>query len=155
MSDYKKPSITVDIIIFNENHNDFRKSIRNNEFILIKRKNSPYKDHWAIPGGFVDYGESVECAALREAKEETGIDIKICELFGVYSDPKRDPRGHTITIVYLAMGNFDNIKAGSDASDSFISSFNDIINLDLAFDHNKILSDVFNRLKWFHTNINL
>ncbi|MEA4956555.1 Bifunctional NMN adenylyltransferase/Nudix hydrolase [bioreactor metagenome] len=147
MSDYKKPSITVDIIIFNENHNDFRKSIRNNEFILIKRKNSPYKDHWAIPGGFVDYGESVECAALREAKEETGIDIKICELFGVYSDPKRDPRGHTITIVYLAMGNFDNIKAGSDASDSFISSFNDIINLDLAFDHNKILSDVFNRLK--------
>lgn len=147
MSDYKKPSITVDIIIFNENHNDFRKSIRNNEFILIKRKNSPYKDHWAIPGGFVDYGESVEYAALREAKEETGIDIKICELFGVYSDPKRDPRGHTITIVYLAMGNFDNIKAGSDASDSFISSFNDIINLDLAFDHNKILSDVFNRLK--------
>ncbi|OQD59477.1 ADP-ribose pyrophosphatase [Methanobrevibacter arboriphilus JCM 13429 = DSM 1125] len=147
MINYKKPSITVDIIIFNEKNNDDIRITKNKEFVLIKRKNEPFKDHWAIPGGFVDYGELVENAALREAKEETGIDVKIKKLFGVYSDPKRDPRGHTITIVYIANGNFSKMKADSDALDAQIISFNDIEDINLAFDHKKILCDVFNGLK--------
>lgn len=104
---YKIPSLTVDIFIYNENH----------EFILIKRKNDPFKDHWALPGGFVDYGEKTEDAAIREAKEETSIDIESVKLFNVYSDPNRDPRRHTVSIVYLAHGNFDDAKADDDAGE--------------------------------------
>lgn len=137
MTEYKKPSITVDMVIFN------KKISKKNDFILIKRKNNPFKDHWAIPGGFVEYGEKVENAAIREAKEETNLDITIDKLFGVYSDPNRDPRGHTITIVFLAIGDFNDLKAGSDAEDSTISSFKKINDLNLAFDHKKILNDVF------------
>ncbi len=147
LSNYKKPSITVDIIIFNEKNNGNNGITTNKELVLIKRKNEPFRGHWAIPGGFVDYGELVENAALREAKEETGIDVKIKKLFGVYSDPKRDPRGHTITIVYMANGDFSKMKADSDASDARIISFEDIEDLNLAFDHKKILCDVFKELK--------
>ena len=81
MGKYKNPSLTTDIFIFDAKRN----------FILIKRKNEPYKDYWALPGGFVDYGECVEDAAIREAKEETSIDIESVKLFNVYSDPNRDP----------------------------------------------------------------
>ncbi|RBQ24026.1 ADP-ribose pyrophosphatase [Candidatus Methanobinarius endosymbioticus] len=149
LTEYKKPSITVDIIIFNETISVNKKdnSIEfneNTEFILIKRKNHPFKNHWAIPGGFVDYGESVENSAIRESKEETAIDIQLKKLFNVYSDPNRDPRGHTITIVYLATGNFNKMNAESDAVDIGIFSFNDIKIMDLSFDHKKILNDVCN-----------
>ena len=140
LSNYKKPSITVDTIIFNENSDE------NREFILIKRENEPFKDHWAIPGGFVDYGETVENAAIREAKEETGINIKLNKLFNVYSKHDRDPRGHTITLVYLATGNIKNIKAGSDAKDIKICSFNKLSSLKIAFDHKKILTDIFDKI---------
>ena len=83
--------MTVDIFIYNDNH----------EFILIKRKNDPFKDYWALPGGFVDYGETTEHAAIREAKEETSIDVKLEKLFNVYSDPDRDPRRHTVSVFYF------------------------------------------------------
>ncbi|MBP5700307.1 MAG: NUDIX hydrolase [Methanobrevibacter sp.] len=128
---YKIPSLTVDIFIYNENH----------EFILIKRKNDPFKDHWALPGGFVDYGETTENAAIREAKEETSIDIESVKLFNVYSDPDRDPRRHTVSVTYLARGNFDDANADDDAKDIRVCSFDDLKTLKIAFDHMKILED--------------
>ena len=124
--------MTVDIFIYNENH----------EFILIKRKNDPFKDCWALPGGFVDYGETTEDAAVREAKEETSIDVELERLFNVYSDPARDPRRHTVSIVYLAHGNFDDAKADDDAKDIDIFSFDVLEEKKLAFDHAKILSEI-------------
>ena len=129
--------MTVDIFIFNDNH----------EFILIKRKNDPYKDCWALPGGFVDYGETTEHAAVREAKEETSIDIESVKLFNVYSDPDRDPRRHTVSVLYLAHGNFDDAKADDDAKDIGVYSFDDLEELDIAFDHRKILNEVKNSLE--------
>lgn len=129
--------MTVDIFIYNENH----------EFILIKRKNDPFKDCWALPGGFVDYGETTEDAAVREAKEETSIDVELERLFNVYSDPARDPRRHTVSIVYLAHGNFDDAKADDDAKDIGVYSFDDLKEMGLAFDHETILSDVKEHLE--------
>lgn len=148
--EYKKPSLTVDMFIINENsegHVDFKENINNQEFILIKRKNNPYKDHWALPGGFVDYGESTESAAIREAKEETSIDIELIKLFDVYSEPDRDPRGHTVTVVYLTKGDLSQMKADDDAKEIEIFSFNDLNSIDLAFDHATILEDIKNYLE--------
>lgn len=139
--DYKKPSLTVDMFIVTKNRCEGL-SIEN-EFILIKRKNNPCKNHWALPGGFVDYGETTESAAIREAKEETSMDIELIDLFGVYSKPDRDPRGHTVTIVYLAKGDFSQMDANDDAKDIDIFSFKDLNSLDLAFDHEDILKDIF------------
>ena len=128
---YKIPSLTVDIFIFNENH----------EFILIQRKNDPFKDFWALPGGFVDYGETTEDAAIREAKEETSIDVELIDLLNVYSDPDRDPRRHTVSVTYLARGNFDDANADDDAKDIRVCSFDDLKELNIAFDHMTILED--------------
>ena len=140
MSNYKKPSLTVDTVIFNKFLNEKKK------FVLIKRKHNPFKNHWAIPGGFVDYGETVEHAAIRESKEETGIDIELKRLFNIYSNPDRDPRTHTITIVYLATGNTQDIEAGSDAKEAMLCSFKELSTLKIAFDHEKILTDVFENI---------
>lgn len=81
MKNYKIPSLTTDIFIFDDNTN----------FILIKRKNDPFKNYWALPGGFVEYGESVETAAIREAKEETNIDVELIDLVNVYSNLTETP----------------------------------------------------------------
>ncbi|MCL2114924.1 MAG: NUDIX hydrolase [Methanobrevibacter sp.] len=140
MSSYKKPSITVDTLIFNKFPDE------NKKFILIKRKNSPFKNHWALPGGFVEYGETVEYAAIRESKEETGIDIELKRLFNIYSKPDRDPRGHTITIVYLATGNINDMNAGSDAENIRLCSFEELSSLKIAFDHEKILTDILENI---------
>ncbi|KYC50267.1 MAG: ADP-ribose pyrophosphatase [Candidatus Methanofastidiosum methylothiophilum] len=127
------PSIAVDIIIFHDNK----------KLILIKRGKDPYKDYFALPGGFVEYGETVENAALREAKEETNLDIKNLKLFSVYSDPKRDPRGHTISIVFYGEG-IGNPNPGDDAKELFLFDLDNLPN-NLAFDHNTILSDFIQR----------
>jgi 8-oxo-dGTP diphosphatase len=129
----KKPSLTVDAIILNEKK----------EVLLIKRKNEPFKDFWALPGGFVEYGERTEEAVVREVKEETGLDVEIIKLHNVYSDPERDPRGHTISIVYNCKIIGGNLKGGDDAKEAKFFEYNE--NLKLAFDHKKILEDFFGR----------
>jgi 8-oxo-dGTP diphosphatase len=126
---YKSPKITVDGII-----------IKDDEIILIKRKYEPYKNSWALPGGYVEYNEKTEDAIIREIFEETGIKTKINKLIGVYSDPKRDPRGHTISIIYELKIINGKIKSGDDASEVDFFKFDDIPEK-LSFDHKKIISD--------------
>ena len=137
MASYKIPSVTADIFIFDDDFN----------FILIKRKNNPFKDCWALPGGYVEYGESVETAAIREAKEETNIDVELKDLVNVYSEPDRDPRGHTITVAFTAKGNFNDRKADDDASDIAIFSTDKLDGIELAFDHEKIIEDCLKMAK--------
>ena len=137
MSNYRKPSVTADVFIFDDDFN----------FILIKRKNDPYKDYWALPGGFVEYGESVETAAVREAKEETSIDVELKDLVNVYSKPDRDPRGHTITVAFTAKGDFNSRKADDDAKDIGIFSSENLGEIDIAFDHAKIIGDCLKKAK--------
>lgn len=137
MADYKIPSLTTDIFIFNDDFN----------FILIKRLNNPYKDCWALPGGFVEYGESVETAAVREAKEETSIDVELVDLVNVYSKPDRDPRGHTVTVAYTAKGDFTDRRADSDAKDIGIFNESELDKINIAFDHAQIIKDCLNKAK--------
>lgn len=133
MKKHKSPIPTVDIII------EITRKNGQEGIILIKRKNPPHG--WALPGGFVDYGESLEEAAVREAKEETSLYIKLKSQFHTYSDPKRDPRQHTISTVYVATAQ-GRPKAQDDAQDIRIFTEEEI-NFPLAFDHKKILADYF------------
>jgi len=110
---------------------------------LIKRKYDPYKGSWALPGGFVEWGETVESAVVREVKEETGLEVDIIELVGVYSDPGRDPRGHTVTVCYLTRKIGGNLKADTDASIAQHFKKDEILKLKLAFDHDVILKTLF------------
>lgn len=121
------PALTVDIII------EYQQKI-----VLIRRKNPPFRDQYALPGGFVEIGEDIEHAACREAKEETGLDIDIKELVDVYSDPARDPRGHTVSACYLASGS-GTLHAGTDAADVRLFDPDQIPKL--AFDHDRMISD--------------
>ena len=107
--------------------------------VLIKRKNPPYG--WALPGGFVDYGESLETSAVREAKEETSLDVSLVAQLGAYSDPNRDPRMHTITVVFIAKAQGEP-KAADDASEVGVFQ-QDTLPGNLAFDHDRILRDYF------------
>ncbi len=129
---YRNPIPTADIIIKVE------KGI-----VLINRRNPPYG--WAIPGGFIDYGETAESAALREAFEETSLKVEGLKLFGVYSDPERDPRHHTLTVVFTAYAK-GVPKASDDAMGVGIFTKDDLPS-PLAFDHGKILTDYFAAMK--------
>lgn len=133
------PIPTVDIIINVRTKNK-------SGIVLIKRKNPPYG--WAIPGGFVEYNESLENAALREAEEETGLKVKNLRQFHTYSEPGRDPRFHTISTVFVAEA--DKLpKASSDAKEVVVATKEEILSdkYPLVFDHKKILQDYFNRYK--------
>ncbi|MBW1780977.1 MAG: NUDIX hydrolase [Deltaproteobacteria bacterium] len=113
----------------------------NRGIILIKRKNPPFG--WALPGGFVDYGESLESAAMREAEEETSLKVELLYQLGAYSDPARDPRHHTISVVFVGKAT-GQPKAADDAVDIGIFD-RDSLPDPLAFDHQKILSDYFRK----------
>ncbi|HNR14022.1 MAG TPA: NUDIX hydrolase [Thermodesulfobacteriota bacterium] len=129
LKEYRNPAPTVDIII----------QMAGQGIVLIKRKNPPYG--WALPGGFIDYGETVEQAAQREALEETGLRVESLQQFHVYSDPGRDPRLHTISMVFT--GKASGIpKAGDDAAELGIFAEGDLP-VPLAFDHGRILADFF------------
>jgi len=130
MTEHRKQALTTDAII-----------IKDDKVLLIKRLNPPYKNYWALPGGFVEYGEKVEDATIREAKEETGLDIVLDKLVGVYSDPERDPRGHTVTVAYTSTVTGGKLKSDSDAKDAHFFEINKLGSMNLAFDHRKILDD--------------
>ena len=134
MSHPRNPAPTVDIIIEVE-RDDGRRGI-----ILVERKNPPYG--WALPGGFVNYGESLEDAATREAREETSLQIELISQLHTYSDPDRDPRGHTISTVYVATAR-GSPRAEDDAKAIGIFTPEEI-NFPLAFDHQKIVTDYLN-----------
>jgi len=107
--------------------------------VLIKRKNDPFKGYYALPGGIVEYGERVEDAAVREVKEETGLECRVKKLVGVYSDPNRDPRGHFVSICFLMEVIGGELKASSDAEDVKVFKLGDLPKL--AFDHEKMIKD--------------
>jgi 8-oxo-dGTP diphosphatase len=123
------PALTTDCVVF-----DARGHV-----LLIRRKNEPYRGCYALPGGFVDVGERVEDACRRELSEETGLNVGALELIGVYSDPKRDPRGHTCTVAYLARVGRTAATAGDDAAAAeWVADWRAER---LAFDHAQILAD--------------
>ena len=128
---YRNPTPTVDVVIL--------MPMEDGEgVVLIERANPPYG--WALPGGFVDYGETCEQAAVREMKEETGLDVTLTGLLGVYSDPDRDPRQHTMSVTYTGVPeNPDALLAGDDAAKARVFPLGEWP--DLVFDHAKILAD--------------
>jgi len=134
---YRNPFPTVDIIIEVEN-----------KIVLIYRKN--YPQGWALPGGFVDYGETLEEAAIREAKEETNLDIEILYLLGCYSDPKRDPRFHTVTTVFVAKGRGE-LRGQDDAKLAKLFKLEEIPWNELVFDHADILKDYLRKKKSYES----
>ena len=125
---HRNPFVTVDIIIE-----------INDKIVLIQRANPPYG--WALPGGFVDYGESLESSAIREAKEETSLEVTLREQFHTYSDPDRDPRHHTVTTVFIGKG-AGTPKAADDAKRLDVFTENDLPE-SIVFDHRKIIDDYF------------
>ncbi|MBI2352521.1 MAG: NUDIX hydrolase [Deltaproteobacteria bacterium] len=129
----KTPFVTVDIII----------EVEDCGVVLIERKNPPHG--WALPGGFVDYGENLGQAALREAKEETSLDVQLIEQFYTYSDPSRDPRHHTISTVFIARANGDP-KGADDARQAQLFTEAELPS-PIVFDHARILRDYFNYKK--------
>lgn len=127
MPEPQTPKVMVDIVIPLEDG-----------VVLIRRGAEPYKGMWALPGGFVEIGETVENAAVREAKEETNLDVGLRSLIGVYSEPDRDPRGHNVSVAFLADVEGGEPEAATDADEVAVL---DPSNVELAFDHRQIIED--------------
>lgn len=123
----RTPSLTTDVVIL----------MRGDEVVLVRRKHPP--EGWALPGGFVEVGETVEAAAVREAKEETGLDVTLDALLHVYSDPRRDARGHTASAVFLGRAAGEPVGA-DDAAEARAFPWQDLPS-PIAFDHAEILAD--------------
>ncbi|MBI9052364.1 MAG: NUDIX hydrolase [Bacteroidales bacterium] len=131
---YQRPAVTVDIIVMRSINN-----LRN--ILLIKRKNEPYKNQWALPGGFIDIDEEIETAAYRELEEETSINDILLNQFKSFGKVGRDPRGRTISIIYTGelQNNNQKIEAGDDAKELKWFTLEDLPNL--AFDHADIINE--------------
>jgi 8-oxo-dGTP diphosphatase len=127
MAGPETPKLMVDVIIPSERG-----------VVLIRRGTEPFEGRWALPGGFVEVGETVEEAAYREAAEETGLAVEVARLVGVYSDPERDPRGHNVSVAFLARVLSGDLVAATDASEVTVL---DPSSVELAFDHRKIIED--------------
>jgi ADP-ribose pyrophosphatase YjhB (NUDIX family) len=125
----RNPLLTVDIII----------ELPNSNIVLIERKNPPHG--WALPGGFVDYGETIESAAVREAQEETSLEVTLNEQFYTYSDPRRDPRHHTVSTVFIATA--EGTPRGADDAKVARGFHESSLPAPLVFDHARIVDDYF------------
>ncbi len=138
--EYQNPTPTVDAIIHD----------KENRILLVKRKKEPYKNYLSLPGGFVNYGETVEDSVKREVKEETSLIVEPIGILGVYSDPGRDPRGHVMSTVFVCLNLENKIEeAGDDANELCWIDATEITKQDLAFDHKQILRDY---LTWRQSN---
>jgi len=127
MVEYRNPAPTVDVVI----------ALPGVLVVLVARKYAPLG--WALPGGFVDYGETVEAAAVREAREETGLEVTLTDLLGVYSDPRRDERKHTMSTVFLGRAT-GQPQGGDDAAEARAFAWSALPS-PLCFDHAEILAD--------------
>ncbi|HEY6148100.1 MAG TPA: NUDIX hydrolase [Thermoanaerobaculia bacterium] len=126
MTARQHPSVTVDGLV-----------LVDGRLVAIRRRNDPFRGMPALPGGFVELGETTQDAVVREIREETGLETKVVRLVGVFSDPGRDPRGHTVTIAYSLERIGGKLEAGSDASDIVLIDPEDPPSM--AFDHNEIV----------------
>lgn len=126
----ERPFLTVDCVVFHED-----------AVVLIRRAHDPFKGWYALPGGFVEAGETVEDACRRETREETGLVVTDLRLIGVYSEPGRDPRRHTVTVAFLGRADLSALKAGDDAGSAELVA--DWRHVQIAFDHQRILSDAW------------
>lgn len=131
----KTPLLTVDCVVV-----DPARGV-----LMVRRKNTPFKGDFALPGGFVDIGETVEDAARRELREETGLEATRLMLVGVYSKPDRDPRGHTCSVAFLAEVKNKNAKASDDASE--VDWVKNLDAVEIAFDHREIIADALNLIR--------
>lgn len=131
--EYARPMVSVDIILLTKSDESF-------EILLIQRKNDPFQSFWALPGGFMDIDETLEEAAIRELKEETGISGIKLKQFKAFSTLERDPRGRTITVMFYAISDKHPTFATDDASDARWFHFDELPQL--AFDHNEVLFQV-------------
>ena len=127
MAGPETPKLMVDVVIPSERG-----------VVLIRRGGEPFEGQWALPGGFVEVGETVEEAAVREVAEETGLAVELARLVGIYSEPDRDPRGHNVSVAFLVRVFSGQLAAASDAADIAVL---DPASVELAFDHNKIVED--------------
>jgi 8-oxo-dGTP diphosphatase len=125
------PALTVDGVV----------SFPDGRVVLIRRKNDPFQGMWALPGGFVEPGETTATACIREIKEECSIDIELGEIIGVYSDPNRDPRGHTVSVVFHAKWVTGDLKGDDDASLANLFTRDELQAVEMAFDHRSVLVD--------------
>jgi 8-oxo-dGTP diphosphatase len=133
-NEWRKPSLTADAVV-----------VEGDRILLIRRGRDPFKDSYALPGGFVEYGERLEECVARETKEETGLECEVVRLLGVRSDPDRDPRGHFVTAVYLMRPKGGRLKAGDDAKEVKWFSVDEVP--PMAFDHGDIVSEFVSRAK--------